>query len=406
MELLSPAGDLEKLATVYRFGADAAYIGLAGFSLRQRAHDLDADAHATYAGDLARIKGDKKLYGALNIYFHEDDLKRLEAQIDAIAALPLDAIIVSDIGAVPILRRRLPGTELHLSTQANCLNSSAARLYQELGFSRIIPAREMSLDDLRTMKDLLPGLEVEVFVHGAMCLAYSGRCLLSAWESGRSGNKGDCSHSCRWNYKHYVEEERHPGEFMEVDQSAGHTTLLSSRDLCMIEHVEALRDAGMDALKIEGRMKSSYYAAITARAYRKEIDRVVSSGDRAQVEGFLDELYNVSHREFSTGFYFGEPNEVAPTKSSYTQAYRYMGRIGRQVAPSTFELHVKNSFSTADEIEYITPDAPQIPDSSFALLSGDGAAVERVSHQEGGLIHTSAAIAEGDLIRRRKTPTT
>jgi putative protease len=288
MELLAPAGDIEKLETVYEYGADAAYLGLAGFSLRQRAGDVQADGAGDFAADLRRIKGDRLLYGALNIYFHDEDIRRLEAELDAIAALPLDAIIVSDIGLAPLLRSRLPGVELHLSTQANCLNSSAARVYQDLGFSRIIPAREMSLDDLRRMKEKLPDLEVEVFVHGAMCLAYSGRCLLSAWESGRSGNKGDCAHSCRWNYRHYIEEERHPGEFMPVEQGDGYTTLLSSRDLCMIEHLTELADAGVDAVKIEGRMKSAYYAAIVTRAYRKELDRIAGDDGPETTRAFVD----------------------------------------------------------------------------------------------------------------------
>ena len=215
MELLAPAGDLEKLETVYTYGADAAYIGLAGFSLRRRADDVDP---ARTAEQLRRIKGSRRLYGALNIYFHNADLRRLEEEIESVAALPLDALIVSDIGVVPVVRRHLPDLELHLSTQANCLNTEAARLYRDLGFSRIIPAREMSLRDLAELKETLPDLQIEAFVHGAMCLAYSGRCLLSAWQAGRSGNKGDCAHSCRWNYRHAIEEAQRPGEYLPVEE--------------------------------------------------------------------------------------------------------------------------------------------------------------------------------------------
>lgn len=402
MELLAPAGDLEKLETVYRYGADAAYIGLAGFSLRQRARNLDATTSAEYASELRRIKGRKRLYGALNIYFHDEDLDRLEKQMPFIAELPLDAIIVSDVGAVPVIRSFLPDMELHLSTQANCLNARAAHLYRELGFSRIIPAREMTLTDLERMKLALPELALEVFVHGAMCLAYSGRCLLSAWESGRSANKGDCSHSCRWNYRQAIEEERHPGEYMPIEQEDGYSTILSSRDLCMIDHIAEIHAAGIDAVKIEGRMKSAYYAAVVTRAYRKEIDRVLEGREREPVQAFIDELYQVSHREFSTGFYFDEPQQVVPTRESYVQSYRYMGRIGKESEPGRFSVDVKNSFSRGDEIEYLGPDIARIVDREFELFGPEGEPVERLSHQSGGTMVTAAPIQEGYLVRMIK----
>ncbi|HKJ86149.1 MAG TPA: peptidase U32 family protein, partial [Spirochaetia bacterium] len=301
MEILAPAGDLEKLETAYTYGADAAYIGLSGFSLRRRADDVDP---GDVAEQLRQIKGEKRLYGALNIYFHNEDIRRLEEQIDAIAALPLDAVIVSDIGAVATLRKYLPDVELHLSTQANCLNTAAARVYQDMGFSRIIPAREMSLEALAEMKASLPDLEIEVFVHGAMCLAYSGRCLLSAWQADRSANKGECAHSCRWNYRYAIEEAKRPGHYFPVEEGEGYTSILSPKDLCMIDHLAELRDAGVDALKIEGRVKSVYYAAVVTRAYRKELDRVLAGRSRSESQAFIDDLYNVSHREFSTGFFF------------------------------------------------------------------------------------------------------
>ncbi|MFW5684956.1 MAG: peptidase U32 family protein [Spirochaetota bacterium] len=400
MELLAPAGDLEKLETVYTYGADAAYIGLSGFSLRRRADDVEP---ATVANELRAIKGTRRLYGALNIYFHNSDLRRLEQTVDSIAKLPLDALIVSDIGVVPIIRRYLPDLELHLSTQANCLNTEAARIYQDLGFSRIIPAREMSLDALAELKATLPDLEVETFVHGAMCLAYSGRCLLSAWQAGRSGNKGACAHSCRWKYRYAIEEAQRPGEYLPVEEGDGFTTILSPKDLCMIDHLQALADAGIDAVKIEGRVKSAYYAAIVTRAYRKEIDRIARDEPRESVQSYIDELYNVSHREFSTGFYFGDPNELVSTQKSYQQAYRFVGRLGREHAPGRFELDVKNAFSIDDEIEYIGPDLPRSVDRSFTLLDRDGNHVHRLSHQAGGMIEPGVAVQPGFLIRQRSS---
>ena len=397
MELLAPAGDLEKLETVYAYGADAAYIGLSGFSLRRRADDVDP---ASVATELQRVKGKKRLYGALNIYFHNGDLRRLEEQIDSISALPLDAVIVSDIGVVPILRKHLPDVELHLSTQANCLNTEAARLYRDLGFSRIIPAREMSLRDLAELKTTLPDLEIEVFVHGAMCLAYSGRCLLSAWQAGRSGNKGDCAHSCRWRYRYAIEEAKRPGEYLPVEEGDGFTTILSPKDLCMIDHLEELNDAGIDAAKIEGRVKSAYYAAMVTRAYRKELDRIAAGEPRERSQPYIDELFNVSHREFSTGFYFGDPDAVVPTETSYTQRYRFVGRIGTEVSAGRFEVDVKNAFSEDDPIEFVGPDLPHIADAGFVLYDHDGNRVERLSHQAGGVIEPSVEIAPNYLIRR------
>ncbi|MFW5826156.1 MAG: peptidase U32 family protein [bacterium] len=397
MELLAPAGDLEKLETVYRFGADAAYIGLSGFSLRRRANDV---APSGVAHRLRDIKGEKRLYGALNIHFHDADLARLEEQIDSIAELPLDAIIVSDLGTLPLLRRRLPHVELHLSTQANCLNAEAALVYHDLGFSRIIAAREMSLEDLAALKARLPDLEVEAFVHGAMCLAYSGRCLLSAWQAGRSGNKGECAHSCRWNYRHAIEEAKRPGVYYPVEEGAGFTTILSPSDLCMIDHLAEMREAGIDAVKIEGRMKSAYYAAVVTRAYRMEIDRVEAEGPRDEVQPFIDELANVSHREYSTGFYFGDPQAIVPTDAAYRQAYRYAGRIGRETGDGRYELDVKNSFSTGERVEFVGPRVLARADRAFRLFGPDGEPTERVTHQAGGSIEPSVPVEPGFIVRK------
>ncbi len=401
MELLAPAGDLEKLETAYAYGADAAYIGLSGFSLRSRANDVDPGLAGP---ELRRIKGDRRLYGALNIYFHNRDIAALESSIPQIASLPLDALIISDLGIVPMLQARLPQMELHLSTQANCLNTAAARVYRDMGFTRIIPAREMSLDDLRELKATLPDLEIEVFVHGAMCLAYSGRCLLSAWQAGRSGNKGDCAHSCRWNYRYAIEEAQRPGEYYPVEEYRGegpdaYSTILSPRDLCMIDYLDELADAGIDALKIEGRMKSAYYTAIVTRAYRKEIDRICAGAPRESTEAYRAELVNVSHREYSTGFYFADPAATLPAGEGYRQAYRYLGRIGRRVAPGRYEVDVKNGFSTDDPLEYVGPDLPRAEDRSFRLFDPAGAPAQRLSHQAGGSIEPGVPVSPGYLIR-------
>ncbi len=400
MELLAPAGDLEKLEGAYTYGADAAYIGLAGFSLRRRADEV---ALTRLGPRLRDIKGNRRLYGALNISFHNADLRALEAALDEIAALPLDAVIVSDLGVVPLLRARLPGVELHLSTQANCLNTAAARVYQDLGFSRIIPAREMSLDDLCELKSTLPDLEIEVFVHGAMCVAYSGRCLLSAWQAGRSANKGDCAQSCRWGYRYAIEEAERPGEYFPVEEHDGFSTVLSSKDLCMIDHLGALAEAGIDAVKIEGRMKSVYYTAMVTRAYRKEIDRIAHGAPRGSTAPFIAELANVSHRELSTGFYFGDPNATVPAGMGYRRSYRFLARIGEAVAPGRYGLDVKNGFGRADPIEYVGPNLPFAADRAFRLFDETGAAVDRITHQAGGVIEPGVRVEPGYLIRMLDT---
>jgi U32 family peptidase len=402
MELLSPAGNTEKLDVVYRYGADAAYIGLGDFSLRQRADNVDPADPTELAAELARIKGTKRLYGTLNIYFQQRDLASLEEQVDKIAALPLDALIISDIGVLPLIRRAMPNMELHLSTQANCTNSEAARLYHDMGFARIVPARELSLAEIESIKRAVPEVELELFVHGAMCLAYSGRCLLSAWMAGRSGNRGDCAHSCRWDYRIGIEEKLRPGEYLPVEEGAGFTSIMSPKDLNMIDHLAQLRDAGADALKIEGRVKSAYYGAIVTRAYRKELDRLESGSDSASTRLFVDELQNVSHREFSTGFFFGNPDAVAPSDSQYKQRYRFMGSVGKSVSANRYEIDVKNGFDTGREIEFIGPDLPSISDDSFTLYDRLGEQTDKVTHHAGGFIQPGVPVEPGYLIRRRK----
>lgn len=398
MELLSPAGDVDKLEVAYNYGADAAYLGLGSFSLRQRAANVDE--HEYLAETLATIKAHRKLYGALNIFFDEHDMRTLNESLDWIATLPLDALIVSDIGVVPLLRKRLPEIDLHLSTQANCTNSDAARIYSDLGFSRIIPARELSLEDIATMKAKVSGLELEVFVHGAMCLAYSGRCLLSGWMASRSANKGDCAHSCRWNYRYAVEEAQRPGEYLPVEEGDGFTTIMSPKDLCMIDHLDRIQDAGVDAVKIEGRVKSAYYTAVVTRAYRKELDRLSTGGTREETQAFVDDLYNVSHREFSTGFFFDGPDTPSTTQQSYSQRYRYAGRVTRAVGENRFELDVKNRIAVGEEIEFIGPNVPSIADAAFALYDGNGQPTGEVTHHTGGAIEPSVLIEPGFLLRQ------
>ena len=402
MELLSPAGTLEKLRYAYAYGADAAYMGMHNFSLRTKAGNIGPDDIA----QLKRIKGEKKLYVALNAYMHQMDIELLKTKLDEIKAYPFDAFIVSDLGAAEVLKQHF-GNELtlHLSTQANCLNSSAVKAYQSLGFKRIILGRETPLDEIKKIKDANPTVELEVFVHGAMCMAYSGRCFLSAFMADRSANQGDCAHSCRWNYRLLerdvvLEEEKRPGEYYPIYEGDGYTTILSSKDLCMIDHLAELKAAGIDSLKIEGRMKSLYYVATTTRAYRKAIDAVLGKKGTEDWPLYRDELFRVSHREFSTGFFFDSQEIDMPTQTSYVRDYLLVGTIGTQVEKNTYQLFLKNKISTSQMIEYIGPTVLSIADDSFELIDEEGVLLQEANHHQKVLIRTTVPLSEGFIVRR------
>ncbi len=394
MELLSPAGNIEKLYYAYTYGADAAYIGIKNFSLRAKADNFGS----TEWEKIKEIKGTKKLFGALNIFFHNKDLMSLEENIEYFKLYPFDAFIISDIGILPLIRKHFPNIPLHLSTQANCLNKEAAKLYRDLGFKRIILARETSLAEIREIRDFLPDVELEAFVHGAMCLAYSGRCFLSRYMADRSANEGDCAHSCRWQYR-YLEEKERPGEYFPVIEGDGFTTILSSKDMCLIDHLEKFKEAGVDSLKIEGRMKSIYYTAVVTRAYRKMIDAL--EGKRIEnIDGFRKELYKVSHREFSTGFYFGKDEIEQSTAISYQREFMFLGSIGRKTGSNRYELTVKNQIRESDEIEYIGPDILFLKDAAFKLYDENGNQTGKADHGKMYTIETSLPVKEGYILRK------
>ncbi|MBN1524553.1 MAG: U32 family peptidase C-terminal domain-containing protein [Spirochaetales bacterium] len=394
MELVAPAGNIDKLKFAYLYGADAAYIGIKNFSLRQRADNF----RETEYEKIKEIKGDKKLFGAFNIYFYNNDLRRLEEEAGYISRYPFDAFIISDLGVLPVMKKYFPNTPLHLSTQANCTNAEAAKMYRDLGFSRIILGREVGLSEIEEIKKA-SGVAIEVFVHGAMCMSYSGRCYLSAYMAGRSGNRGDCAHPCRWNFR-VLEEEERPGEYFPIEEDDHFTSIMSSKDLCMIDHLDKLRDAGVDACKIEGRMKSVYYVAVTCRAYRKAIDNAMGK-TVADIQPYIDELYNVSHREFWTGFFFDKEEIAKPTLASYTRGYLFLGTVLREIKPGLFLLDVKNSFAEGQTIEYTGFDILSIEDESFALYEENEEPTERADHHKPCLLKTNKLLKPGYILRRR-----
>ena len=401
IELLSPAGNYEKLETAFNFGADAAYMGMTEFSLRANAGNFSQEE----AEKVRRLKEKtgKKVYCTLNILFKESQMEKLLTLKDEIASWPFDAFIVSDIGTVPFLKKNVPDRALHLSTQASCINSESAKMYKDMGFERVILGREASISDIKKIKDKVPELELEAFVHGAMCMSYSGRCMLSSYLTGRSANRGDCSHTCRWNYKMYaLEEEERKGTYFPIEENGDYTTILSSKDLCMIDHVKELEDAGLSSLKIEGRMKSVYYVAVVTRAYRKAID------DDKDKDLYKRDIFDVSHREFTTGFFFRDDpvesrvdDDVSrPTSYGYERSYTFLGTIGKKVKENLWEIDCRNQIKNGQTLEFIGPDVPLLSDSNFKILDENGFPIFKLDHMKKGLIETNLPLKEGYIIRR------
>ena len=353
MELLSPAGNVKKLYCAYAYGADAAYIGLKYFSLRVKADNFYDDEYERVCELKKRFPG-KKLYCALNIAFHNDDIASFQNNIDYFKRYPIDAFIVQDLGIVPILQKEFPDAALHLSTQASCINASAALFYKRLGFKRIVLGREASLKEIRGIKDAVPDMELEAFCHGAMCIAYSGRCLMSAYLTGRSAQSGFCSHTCRWNFSVSADEnrffdsdaakrlassgvlrlseEKRSGEYFPIFEGDNFTAVLSSKDLNMIDKLSDMKDAGIDAIKIEGRMKSVYYVALVTRAYRKALDALDGKISSEEAAPFIAELDNVPHRESTTGFYYSREDADVTTSGASDSPYALAAEIGSEVS--------------------------------------------------------------------------
>ena len=398
IELLSPAGNAAKLRTAINYGADACYMGLSKYSLRKNAGNFSEDE----LEEVRKIRQEtgKKLYCTMNILFSEDQIQDAKTLLPTRKDSPFDAFIITDLGLVPLFRKYLPEKALHLSTQASCINSESARMYRDMGFERVILGREASLDDIRRIKDAVPELELEAFVHGAMCMSYSGRCLLSSFLTGRSANQGDCSHTCRWNYKlHYaLEEEERPGTYYPIEEDeSGYTTILSSKDLCMIDHLDDLEKAGLSSLKIEGRMKSIYYVAVVTRAYRKALDH------DPEWEKYREDLFNVSHREYATGFFYGRDSDDGainrPTSYGYRREYMYLGSVLEELGDGKYLIDVRNQIRVGKSLEYIGPDMLFIKDDSFTLTDENGESIEKLDHCRKGFLHTSVPLKKGYILR-------
>ena len=345
MELLSPAGNVEKLKYAYFYGADASYIGLKNFSLRVKADNFYQDEYKKVI-ELKEKFPDKKLHCALNISFHNHEIDRLIENIPYFKQYPIDAFIIQDLGIVPIIQKHFPDAQLHLSTQASCMNREAVKMYKSLGFSRVVVGREASLKEIAEIKDAVPDMEIECFIHGAMCIAYAGRCLMSSYLTGRSAQEGFCSHTCRWDYdvltakkiaesgELVLREHKRSDEYFPIYEGNDFTAVLSSKDLCMIDHLKELKEAGVDSLKIEGRMKSVYYVALITRAYRKALDALEGKITQDEASPFIDELYKASHRPFTTAFYFNKSDADVTVSGASDSPYELAAEIGSQLSES------------------------------------------------------------------------
>ncbi|MGF7399476.1 U32 family peptidase [Thermoanaerobacterium thermosaccharolyticum] len=355
IELLSPAGDIERVKIAVNYGADAVYFGGNNYGLRASVgFSLE---EIKYAVEYIK-KHDKKAYLTVNIFPHNEDLVELPEYIYEVSKTGIDAVIVSDPGVFSVIKDVAPKLEIHISTQANNVNYRSAIFWHDLGAKRIVLARELSLEEIKEIREKTPDdLELEVFVHGAMCISYSGRCLLSNYLTGRDANKGECTHPCRWKY--YLVEEKRPGQYMSIEEDDRGTYIMNSKDLCMIKYIPDIIKAGATSLKIEGRNKSSYYVAVVTKAYRKAIDDYLEFGDKYVFdESLLEELGKVSNRDFTTGFYFGKPGAESQNynSSSYIRNYNIVGMVIDYDEENGFAIvEQRNRFFLGDEVEIIGP---------------------------------------------------
>ncbi len=403
-ELLIPASSLEVLKTAVLFGADAVYIGGEAFGLRAKAKNFShEDMKEGIAFAHAR---NVRVHVTANILAHNGDLAGAEKYFEELRELSPDALIIADPGMFMLAKRICPEIDIHISTQANNTNYMTYRFWHELGAKRVVCARELSLKEIREIRENIPAdMEMESFIHGSMCISYSGRCLLSSFLAGRDANQGACTHPCRWKYA--VMEESRPGEYFPVYENERGTYIFNSKDLCMIEHIPELIAAGIDSFKIEGRMKTALYVAAVARTYRRAIDDYLESEEkyRANMDWYKEEIAKSVHRQFTTGFYFGKPDENTQiyNSSTYVNEYVYLGIIEEVSKERGARIEQKNKFCTGDEIEIMKPDGQNIAVRVLSLTTQEGEEVESALHPRQALwVKLSRPGEKFDLLRVKK----
>ena len=407
-ELLIPAGSLEVLKVAVDYGADAVYIGGKNYGLRAKAGNFTIE-EMHEAADYVHAHG-AKLYVTVNIFAHNEDIDGIKAYFHELKETGLeekiDAFIISDPGIFTLAKEILPGIEIHVSTQANNTNYLIYDFWRKQGATRVVAARELSLKEIKTIREHIPAdMEIEAFMHGAMCISYSGRCLLSNFFTGRDANQGACTHPCRWKYS--VVEETRPGEYMPVYENERGTYIFNSKDLCMIEHVPEMIDAGIDSFKIEGRMKTALYVATVARTYRKAIDDYLENPEKykANMEWYKEEIGKCTYREFTTGFYFGKPTSETQIYDSntYVKNYIYLGTAEERDARGFAKIEQKNKFSVGETIEIMKPDGRNISALVRGIYTEEGESQESAPHPKQVLyIDLDGEVEQYDILRKKE----
>ena len=402
-ELLIPASSLEVLKTAVTFGADAVYIGGEVFSLRAKSKNFSME-DMKEGIEFAHAHG-TRVFVTANILAHNGDLDGVEAYFKELKEIGPDALIISDPGVFQIAREICPEIETHISTQANNTNYRTYNFWHGLGAKRVVSARELSIDEIRDLRAHIPeDLEIETFVHGAMCISYSGRCLLSSYFTGRDANQGACTHPCRWKYA--IMEETRPGEYLPVYENERGTYIFNSKDLCMIEHIPELVEAGVDSFKIEGRMKTALYVAVVTRTYRQAIDDYFESPElyQSRMDYYKEEIAKCTYRQFTTGFFFGKPDKDTQIYDSntYDKDYVYLGIAGEADAEGRFALEQRNKFSVGETVEIMKPDGRNVLTKVEGIWDLDGNAQESAPHAKQALrVKLTQTPDQMDILRRK-----
>ena len=398
-ELLAPAGTFEKMETAFRYGADAVYFAGKKFGLRAFAGNF-TDDEIKEATDFAHSLG-KKVYITINILAHENDFEGLKEYLDELVKYNVDAVIVSDLGIIEFIREYAPSLTIHVSTQANILNSYAINFLAKLGVKRIILARELSIEEIKQIKAKIPSdIELEAFIHGAMCIAYSGRCLLSNYLTGRDANRGACAQPCRWEYS--ITEKSRKGDHYQIEEDERGTYILNSKDLMMIEHLGELEKAGVTSFKIEGRMKSPYYVANVVNAYRRALDK----GDKItekDLELLKKELQKSSHRQYTTGFYLGSKDKECLESSSPVQSYEYMAYVIGNGDGEKVLVEQRNRFAVGDELEVLSPTSCFDKIIKLTKMTDENGndVLDAKNVQQKLYIYTDLPLERGDILRKK-----
>ncbi|MBA4373840.1 MAG: peptidase U32 [Thermodesulfovibrio sp.] len=398
-ELLAPAGDLEKLRTALHYGADAVYLGDSRFSLRGKAGNFGPGE----LGNAVRYAHDHgaKAYVTVNIFPHNRDLAEISEHIDLLADIKPDAVILSDPGIFTMVRDRAPEIDIHISTQANITNAAAVRFWERLGAKRLVLSRELSLDEIREIRQQ-SSIELESFVHGSICISYSGRCYISSFLTSRSANLGECTNSCRWNYT--LMEEKRPGEYFPVFEDERGTYIMSSKDLCMIGHLHQLAEAGISSFKIEGRMKGINYVAGVVKTYREAVDAIGGNFDYNVKERWLRDLAMFSSRGYTTGMFFGKQpdSDYNFDGESYRMSHELVGVVS-DVRDGRARVLLRNRIDAEDMLEYLTPGLEEQRFRVEDMTDTDGLALTTARNEDTVFIRVPEGVRTNDLIRRDKT---